>query len=640
MAPVIFRRRVANEATNASLRKNKDDSSMSTSLSSTKTETTVGTDGSDETREDRSLSGFDAIYDDDDEDWRNDFLSPGSAIVKDLEGTQLHQPLSPVASASYEDEDTEGTSSSPACVMHDKHEVESNQRTLDETPKQTIKTFDDISVPMNDPVLKEGSIWSDTSDKDAPKSPPSRHHRHRSMTAVNDSVLKESSIWSDSSTEKDALNSPPRRHHRHRSMTSVTLDETPKQTIQTFDDYSVPLNDKALKEGSIWSDSSTEKDTPKSPPRGHNRHRSMTAVTFLDTTPARSPPMSPSTPAARPPQQHRRSSSLNLQKAPPRSPVSPAAPLSLESLNYTREMRAQRFGPLHFTVGQTFNLIGNHHFRNHHYDMAIHAYQQALKCTEGGDSDHIAAAYGNIGTVCWSTGDLKMSVYCLEQALKLRRESERANGEDPEKSLSVASSYHQLGLARSLKQEYGKALVALRHALKIQETVLGNKSIEVARSLDAIGKVHLYQGDADEALNCHQTAYAIWFESSGGEHSPALTASLMNIAAAHMARKDYEQATSMYVAVRNAQVVEMQKAAKDGNPDLLRLSEEAGETSQVLLDLFIKMDSLDSAQVAVEETLRLYQQAKLSEDHPKMQALKASAKELQKAALYASGLRI
>ena len=269
--------------------------------------------------------------------------------------------------------------------------------------------------------------------------------------------------------------------------------------------------------------------------------------------------------------------------------------------------------------------------------MAIHAYQKALECTEGGNSDHIAASYGNIGTVCWSTGDLKMSVKCLEKALKLRREAEKANGGDPEMSITIASSYHQLGLARSLKQEYGKALEALRHALKIRETVLGNKSIEVARSLDAIGKVHLYRGDADDALTCHQTAYAIWFDSSGGEHSPALTASLMNIAAAHMARKDYDQATSFYLAVRNAQVAEIQKAAKEGNPNLMRLSEDAGDTSQVLVDLFIKMDSLDNAQMAVEETLQLYQQANFSEDHPKMQTLKESAKDLQKAALHSSG---
>ena len=100
-------------------------------------------------------------------------------------------------------------------------------------------------------------------------------------------------------------------------------DETPKQTIKAFDDYSVPLNDDVPKEGSIWSDTA-EKDAPKSPPRRHHRHRSMTAVTFLDTTPPKSPPKSPtaSTPTTKPPS-HRRSSSLTYQKPPsPRSPVS------------------------------------------------------------------------------------------------------------------------------------------------------------------------------------------------------------------------------------------------------------------------------------------------------------------------------
>lgn len=534
MAPILFRRKVAN-GSKANSHAKIDDSSMSTSLSSTRTETTVATDFSDEAREDRNLSGLE-FSDDDDDDWRNDFLSPGSAIVRDLDGTRPRATLSPVASESFEDEET---SSSPTSV-------------------------------------------TDTIDQ--------------SQQVVDGSVEK-----------------------------------------QTSADYPVPLNDMVLKGESIWSQHIVD-DAAKSHPKRHQRHQSMTAVSFIETATPRSPPNAPhdaSTTPTRPPA-HRRSSSLTFQKIPPGSPVSPvspSAPLSLESLHATLEMRAQRFGPYYFTVGQTWNLIGNYHFRNQECEKAMAAYQEALKCKDGcSDSDHIAAAYGNIGTVCWSTGDLQRSVECLQKALNLRKASEKSHGGDPEQSVSIAAGYHQLGLALSLKQDYGKALDALKHALKIREAVLGRKGIEVARTLDAIGKVHLFRGDADDALYCHQEAYAIWFDSTGGEHSPVVTTSLMNIAAAHMARKDYEQATSTYLAVRNAQVVEIQKAAKEGNPDIIRLVEEAGETSQNLVTLFLKMQAFSNAQVAVDETLRFYQQASLKEDHPRMQALKESAKELQKAA--------
>jgi len=299
------------------------------------------------------------------------------------------------------------------------------------------------------------------------------------------------------------------------------------------------------------------------------------------------------------------------------------------------EMRMHRFGPCHFTVGQTWNLIGNDHFRRQEHEKAVDAYEHALRCNQGcvgpRDADHIAAAYGNIGTVCWSTGDMDKSITCLEKALELRKENEVAQGLDPGKSLPIAASYHQLGLALSLKQEHEKALDALHHSLRIREKVLGRKSIDVSRSLDALCKIYMFQGKAGDALQCHQEAHMIKVELTG-EHGPGVTASLMNIAAAHTARKFYNDAILAYLEVRKAQSLEMQKAAQEGSPHLARLAEEAGETSQMLVDLFTKTESYSNAQLAVDETLGLYQQARLLEPHPKMQALKESVKKLQKAA--------
>ena len=312
------------------------------------------------------------------------------------------------------------------------------------------------------------------------------------------------------------------------------------------------------------------------------------------------------------------------------SPLS--ASLSLESLYATLQMRTQSFGPCDFKVGQTWNLIGNYHFRRQEYEKAIAAYEETLKCKEGStETDHIAAAYGNIGTVCWSTGDIKKSIVCMEKAMELRIESEVSQGRDPEKSLTIAASYHQLGLALSLEQKYANALEALKHALRIREKVMGRKSADVARTLDAIGKIHLFRGEADSAMHCHQEAYAIKTEITG-EHDPSVISSLMNIGSVHTARRDYKEAIFAYLAARSAQAVVMQKAIKEGSPHLVHMYEEAGETSQMLVDLFTRTGSFQNAPLAVNDTLTLYQQAGLNEDHPRMQALKESVKVLQKAA--------
>lgn len=499
-----------------------DDSSMSTSIASTRTEVTVASDFSDETRQDFQRMSSELAFSDDDDDWRNDFLSPGSAISKDLEGRRkMKTTLSPVASLDAEETQQPSSPTSPASSVS-----ESQQNP---------------SEPSNE-------------------NPPG---------------------------------------HVRRSSDQITTDKAPR----------------------------------------HNRHRSMTAVAALQTPPRghrRSNTLLPS--GARPPT-HRRSSSMNSQKFPP---LSPRAPLGLESLYATLEMRMQRFGARHFSVGQTFNLIGNHHFQRQEHDKAIHAYEKALKCNEGyvepRDSDHIAAAYANIGTVCWKTGDILRSIVCFEKALELRTVSGIAQGIDPEKSLSIAASHHQLGLALSLKQEHAKALDSLNHALRIRESVLGRKNPEVARSLDAIGKIHLFQGKPDKALQCHQEAYAIKIaaieNSLTGERDATATVSLMNIATAHMARKDYKEAIFTYLAVRNAQSLEIQMATMEGNaPAVARLAEAAGETSQMLIGLFTKTKSYPNAQLAVDETLGLYQQAGLKEDYPKMQALKESVKLLEKASL-------
>jgi tetratricopeptide (TPR) repeat protein len=272
-------------------------------------------------------------------------------------------------------------------------------------------------------------------------------------------------------------------------------------------------------------------------------------------------------------------------------------------------------------------LIGNAHFRRKEHDKAMYAYEQALECTDGcekpSDFDHIAAANGNLGTVCWSTGDMERSITCIRKVLDFRIESEISKGRDPCDSLSVATSYHQLGLALTLHRDYKKALNALFEALEIQQSVLGRKSIDVARTLDAIGKVYLLRGDADRSMHCHQEAYATKYELTG-ECGALVITSLTNIAAAHLARNEEKEAILAYLAIRNAQSFELHKIS---DPETsARVAMDAGETIQMLVDLYTKTGAYQNAKLAADEALELYQQSGISKGHPKMEALKQSVK--------------
>jgi hypothetical protein len=129
-------------------------------------------------------------------------------------------------------------------------------------------------------------------------------------------------------------------------------------------------------------------------------------------------------------------------------------------------------------------------------------------------------------------------------------------------------------------------------------------------------------------MNCHQEAYAIKYEVTG-EYGPLVISSLTNIAAAHISRHEDKEAILACLAIRNAQLSEMSKANDTYANDTYaqkRLAMEAGDTIQILVDLFTKTSAYQNAKLAADEALGLYQQAGITEDHPKMLRLKQSVK--------------
>ena len=213
---------------------------------------------------------------------------------------------------------------------------------------------------------------------------------------------------------------------------------------------------------------------------------------------------------------HRRTNS-----APPRQPESF---LDVTSLQQQLKQLQQQYGDQHAMVATTWNWLGNAFFRQGNMEAALQAYKKAVLCEPG---EHLADAYANIGTVHWTTGNVEEAIPFLQNALSVHEFNVMSRGQDPNASLPVAGVQYQLGLALTLHKDYEQALFSLNQSRAIRERVLGHYHMDVARTLDAMGKANFLQGSHNAALECHTQALAIKESLPQGRSAIAVT--IMNI---------------------------------------------------------------------------------------------------------------
>ena len=254
---------------------------------------------------------------------------------------------------------------------------------------------------------------------------------------------------------------------------------------------------------------------------------------FLERTKSISQlPSYPAAPPAESPQRsHRRTNS-----APP---MQPQGCLDVMALQQQLKQLQSQYGETHAMVATTWNWIGNAHFRQGNMEAALQAYKKAVLCEPG---EHLADAYANMGTVHWTTGNVAEAIPFLRNALSVHEYNVMSRGQDPNTSIPVAGVQYQLGLALTLHKDYEEALISLNQARAIRERVLGTIHMDVARTLDAIGKVHFLQGEHQEALDCHLQALNIkeCLPQDTGRASIAVT--IMNVVTIHRAQENLADA--------------------------------------------------------------------------------------------------
>jgi len=291
----------------------------------------------------------------------------------------------------------------------------------------------------------------------------------------------------------------------------------------------------------------------------------------------------------------------------------------LEVLKRKMKHRREKYGEIDYRVGQVWNYIGNYYFKNQEHAKALYSYKGAVMCYDGDDA-HIGAAYGNIGTVYWTTGDLANAVIFLNKALEMYRFMESAQGHDPDSSIQVSNVLYQIGLVLSLQQNFKAAMSTLKYCRLVREKALGNMHLDLARTIDAIGKVHLFIGELDYAMACHQQALEMKRGLAGDSDSAVIT-SLMNIAAVHQAREMYDEAIYAYLAVLTVQKQAFLTCNVDGQA--LRLAKEAGETLYALAQIHSLNGNPHESSLAIKESLLFYREAGLSMDDPKVLSLQS-----------------
>ena len=258
---------------------------------------------------------------------------------------------------------------------------------------------------------------------------------------------------------------------------------------------------------------------------------SSTASSLTRSQSYRKLPEYPATTAIPPRMTHRRTLS-----APSKQPENF---LDVSALKQQLKQLQQQYGENHAMVATTWNWLGNAYFRQGNNEAALQAYKKAVLCEPG---EHLADAYANIGTCYWTSGNVEEAIPFLQNALAVHEYNVMSRGQDPNTSPAVAGVQYQLGLALTLHQDYEEALFSLHQARAIRERILGHDHMDVARTLDAIGKAYLFQGQPEAALDCHLQALDIKARLAIGFSRSAMANTMMNIVSVHRSMNNLPEA--------------------------------------------------------------------------------------------------
>ena len=189
-------------------------------------------------------------------------------------------------------------------------------------------------------------------------------------------------------------------------------------------------------------------------------------------------------------------------------------------------------------VINAYGFIGTVHHSLGDLQQAKEYHNRALTIglkTFGPEHVDLAESYNNLGSVHYGLGDLQQSKECHDRALTIRLKKL-----EPE-HLDVATSYKDLSYVHHRLGDLQQAKECANCALNIRLKKLGPEHVDVAEGYNDLGVVHCNLGDLQQAKECHDRALTIYLEKLGPEHVD-VACSYNNLGTLHHDLGDLQQA--------------------------------------------------------------------------------------------------
>jgi serine/threonine-protein kinase len=186
--------------------------------------------------------------------------------------------------------------------------------------------------------------------------------------------------------------------------------------------------------------------------------------------------------------------------------------------------------------------LADAHYAAGHYEQSEALYVEILEQHRA----LVGAAHPLVAGDLASLAAIEQDLGYYDKAEELSREALAINETYYGAASShTADSLTSLGRALTYLDKYDEATVTLRRALAVQESVHGSSHPLVAEAINELGNILSMQSRFDEAAANFQRAADI-YRAVHGERHYLVAIEMSNVAYAHMQRKDYALAESLF----------------------------------------------------------------------------------------------
>jgi len=201
------------------------------------------------------------------------------------------------------------------------------------------------------------------------------------------------------------------------------------------------------------------------------------------------------------------------------------------------QIRIEEFGDVSLEVALSYGSLGRLAYQRGDFEAAAGSFERALRlhrtCDQGVHTN-VATAANDLAVALRNLGRLEAAQRLHEEAVALRRETGN-------KSLQVAESLNNLAGVHLDRQQFGPAFDLLAESLKIRREILGDHHPLTLQSFSNLSIAAWHQGDPDSARRYLQEAEA-GYRQLRADGVEALGRTLSNLAALYIQEGELDRA--------------------------------------------------------------------------------------------------